>query len=531
MSLWIRCRAFVLGALPAVIAACSDSIVAPTANRALSAKSNTTASVSPSSGASQLHTNDQKYSDKGYHPATGRSGTAGIQVRALERKDGSMFVDVTTGDFDVPGSSGGYLTRVLAKVTTKDQHVSTKSYAANNVVTYTFDPFRAVRGSAVFVQANVRGKDNNRTDVVTANDTVRMGADLAVDRIEAASQARVGDVFTVSAVISERNGDIGGRTDAVLYVDGVRTDVANRVWVDAGGQVTVSFAARSSVAGVHQLAVKLENLLPFDYDPTNNSASRSITLVTAPLLYNATAFEHSGTYHDYYQYNYADYPGTGGYSTQYNLNWDEQIRYQSTHVYSWVEQGIAFPVTNVSVGLKTDATQIESLSFANFAATQTYGDATNGGACGVSIANGSTVIVCTNHVPTATGGTANWSSLTYDRYAGSVTYVATQWSSYVAPWGQGWYYNVDPAVTVNVNSLFGASVPFGSTVSFSLSLASGSALFTAQPVVTLTPNGYTTSAAWCNSFPNDANTGLVKECYDQGGLWSDKEGFVWAPGL
>jgi hypothetical protein len=522
-----RFRLFSLCAVPAVLAACSDSATAPAARSIEVPSARADVSASSASLGSQLHKNDAKYSNKGYVPATGRSGTAAIQVRGLERKDGSMYAEVTTGDFDIPGSSGGYLTKLLVKVSTKDKKVSTQNYNGLSTVSYTFAPVKASRGSVVFVQANVRGKDAPRTDVVIAEDTVRMGADLAVDRVDAPAQVRTGDVYTISAVISERNGDIGGRANAVLFIDGVRTDVANRVWVDAGGRVSVAFATRATTAGRKNVVVKLEQLLPFDYDATNNSGAAAVNVGSAQLLYNATAFEHSGTYHDYYTYKYADYPGTGGYSTRYDLKWDQQIRNQSTHVYSWVEEGISFPVSSVNVGLKTDNTQIETLSYTGLAATQTFGDATNGGSCGVKENGGSTIVVCTYRV-----GSARWSSLTYDRYSGTVTYVATQWSSYIAPWGEGWYYNVDPAVTTTTdNLLFGFNVAFGSTVSFQLALTSGSAQYTANPVIQLTPNAYTTSNAWCNNFPNDLNTGMVQTCYDQGGSWLDKEGFVWAPGL
>lgn len=532
MSFSMRIRSLTVLALPMLFAACADQVSSPIASRSMAA---TSRDVSASKGSNSLatwHSNTEKYRDAGKKPGTGRSGTAGIQVRALQYRSGAVTVDVTTGSFDVADSVGGYLSKVQAKVFTGDKKNSTKNYNVNDVPTFSFNPGALSRGSIVAIQANVRGKDGKRTDVVNAVDTVGLAPDLAVAKVLAPTQVVQGEVFTVSALVAEMNGQTGGRANCVLYVDGVKVDATNNVWVDAAGEVSCAFATRITTGGVHTAKVALEGSSPADFDASNNAKSVSIQIAT-PMLYNATAFEHAGSYTNNYTYQYDDFPSAGAYHSTYHLDYSEQTRTQSTHVYTWVEQPIAFPVTNVTLGTTTDGVSLDSKSFSNIASSGKFGTATDGGQCGSNQDNGVSMVVCTYN-----RGTALWSTVTYDRYAGDVTYVSSQYATYAAPWGSGMYFANTTAqgnLIPSVNAADWGSAyltPFGSQLTFNIALKSGNFLYTANPSITLTPTPYSTSNPFClGPTTNDTNTGSFSECYDIHGSYLDKEGFVYAPGV
>src|SRR5690348_17185964 len=76
-------------------------------------------SAQANAGGSLFHPNSVKYSDKGTHPATGRSGSAVVQSRALLAKDGTALVEATTGTLDAqPGP--GNIKHVTTQATTVD---------------------------------------------------------------------------------------------------------------------------------------------------------------------------------------------------------------------------------------------------------------------------------------------------------------------------------------------------------------------------------------------------------------------------
>lgn len=531
VSSWRRTRQGI--AVVAVLcgAACIDTPQTPmTAPATASTARNTAASASRAgntNGASTaMHRNAEKYAEHGARPARGRSGNASIMSRAIARRDGTILVDVTTGDFDVPGSAVNLLTKVQAKVIGPDGgKTSTTNYNGLSTPTYTFAPIRATRKATVQIQANVKSATDKtpRTDVVTALDTVWAGADLAVERVAIPDQIQAGEVAHISATVIERNGDIGARADCVLYVDGVRTDVNAGIWVDAGDRVTCTFAARFQTGGGHAVVVAVERVTAFDFDPANNTGTARITVGPTPMQYTATAFEHTGHAENTYTYQYRDdAPGT--YRAASTLHFEQDVRTHSTHLYAWVGAPITFPAVGLALGLSTEGTPIDQRTFTTFASGAAFGAPQDGGTCGMDQQNYVTVVVCTYW-----RDAARWTTVTYDRYAGTVTYLSTQVATYAAAWGSGYYYNDGPTTAAEA---WGGSVGtrFGTTVDFTVQMTAGSAAFTAAPRVTLVPNAYTTQQAFCTASRNATNNGAVTECYDIGGQYLDKEGLVYSPG-
>src|SRR5205085_343557 len=81
---------------------------------------------------------------------------------------------------------------------------------------------------------------------------------------------------TLLATVGEGNGDVGARTDCVLYVDGVEADRARGIWVDAGDQVSCAFLHTFTSEGDHALRVAAEGVNPADFDLSNNAAVGTI---------------------------------------------------------------------------------------------------------------------------------------------------------------------------------------------------------------------------------------------------------------
>jgi hypothetical protein len=239
--------------------------------------------------------NSVKYKDAGTKPATGRSGSAAIQVRAL-RGPVDTDIEVTTGQFESTTTPAGKLDKVQVKLFgTSGVLLVTDNYRKGTISGGygTFAYSWPLRGQSVQVQANVSGIDPKRTDVVTVPVTVKLRPDLIVASVNAPGQAYLGSVVTVDAIVREGNGDVGARANCVLKADGVVVDSANGIWVDAGDAVTVEFRTLFNTLGHKQLTVELTGVAPADYNTANNSGTAAIDIVSpsSPLFYTMSAQE------------------------------------------------------------------------------------------------------------------------------------------------------------------------------------------------------------------------------------------------
>lgn len=235
--------------------------------------------------------NSVKYKDAGTKPATGRSGSAAIQVRAL-RGQTSTDIEVTTEQFESPAAAHGKLDKVQVKLlnTAGDAFV-TNNYRNIGGATGSFAYTWPARGQRVQVQANVSGIDPKRTDVVTVPTTVKLRPDLTVTSVRAANVSYVGSVVVIDAVVREANGDLGARANCVLKADGVVIDHANNIWVDAGDAVTVEFRHVFDTIGQKQLTVELTDVVPADFNTGNNTGGVTINIASTsiPLYYSMDA--------------------------------------------------------------------------------------------------------------------------------------------------------------------------------------------------------------------------------------------------
>jgi hypothetical protein len=249
------------------------------------------------------------YRESGVGNATGRSGSANMTARALLSKDGSSTIELTTGALDSPRVPPGS----FAKVQFKPLDQSGNALFAQNfnhlstpTGYYSFTSGALYRKQQIQLQANITGIDQNRTDVVTLVETVKRLPDVAVTNVTAKpSPAFTNQVVNISANVGELNGDSSATTICELFIyqgsnPGSPIDQANNVYVDAGGNVSCAFTHTFTAPGTYTIQVTAANVVPTDWDASNNSASTTIT-VTSP-----GGAEHGDAYFNDFKYSYAD---------------------------------------------------------------------------------------------------------------------------------------------------------------------------------------------------------------------------------
>ncbi len=274
--------------------------------------------------------NSVKYRDQGLQPARGRSGNATLSARGLLDARGITTLDIATGELGAPSS--GSLKKIQVKLFASNGALqSTSNYNIGTTPTYQRTMGGRIRGSRIQVQANIVGLDGSRSDVVTVDETVKLRPDLVVDHVTAPEHAPVGMPVDITALVSERNGDVGARADCVLSADGVEIDRAVGTWVDAGRSVSCMFRPNFSTVGQKHLTVNLVSVDPGDYDLSNNSASTSVEIVapTPVNQFNWNAEFNGGTEYFYKGSTVINY-------TDYLNNHEEVTMVEDHHRHDWL---------------------------------------------------------------------------------------------------------------------------------------------------------------------------------------------------
>lgn len=461
-----------------------------------------------SSGGGLFHPNSQKYRDAGAHPATGRSGSAQVQSRALLGKDGSTLVEVTTGVLDgAPGP--GTFTKVQTKLfgpdgklqqTQNDNHPTTGSYWSQ-----TFPGL--IRNENVQLDTHVKGVDGNRTDVVTIVDAVKLGPDLAVRSFTGPPQAYVNTSVAFQAVIAEQNQDVGAHADCVLSVDGQPVDQAVAIWVDAGQSVSCLFAYTFSTTGAHAVSIAVVNVVPGDFDPSNNTAQTTIQIVqpSGNLAYQASinSFLNQQTTYDTLTGQFSGYSDNSTY-TESSFS---ALMYAYTPNVRFV-----FPIQSFAGSVTIDGTVAWQPTFtAQLAPPVNDGNST----CQNQYTDSAFGTVCAYNSGLSI---AEWYGTT-----GAVTYYSTHTDSTCTPTCTSNNYIVN-----NTSFTYGTGAPnlnIGTTQQLGVTLVDGSATsYSAQTLVmSAASSGYTFGSDTCENFQIGSycfgNHGTVstKSASDSGG--------------
>jgi len=326
-------------AMLVVVAACSDNTstltapAAPAAARALRA------------GTSRLFPNSLKYRDQGTHPVGGRSGSASLTARALMQGGGGVRVLVSTGDVDVAGSERGVISKIQAKLFNEAGRLVSTTNLKNTAGTVVFNLSNAAVGYTVQLQANVRGIDGNRTDVVTIGVPVVRAPDLSVT-LPPTGNAVVGMPVDIVATIVDSS-PTGTRANCVLYVNGQLVDRADGIWVDGSDAVSCAFTTTFSGVGPQQVQVVVENVIAGDLTTVNNTAEMTMQVgsATAAVSYSASVDERYSSTMSRLDYQYLRADGT---SRDYASTDSTTERDQSMSLVGSLTRAVAFPMASLA---------------------------------------------------------------------------------------------------------------------------------------------------------------------------------------
>lgn len=458
------------------------------------------------------------YKDTGKKPGTGRSGTASLSVRALVDKANQTELEITTGGaFDTNARAPGNLEKVQVKgFNASNEVVFTKNFnkaVGAGMTKLPFDDLR--RGQDVQVQANVSGIDGNRNDVVTVKEQVKLRPDIKAAQLQVPKQAYIQAPVNVSATILEINRDVGARGDCVLYVDGAAVDRATGIWVDAAGSVSCAFSYIFAAVGTKKVEVAIENVVPRDWDTTNQRIAGTIEIVepSKPLTYWAYFHDYDFDYtwrsEGWYKRSDGTYPATPDYKTA-----DTQKGWtQSASVYGWHTDAWTFPLKQVKASTSIDGRQVDAFAMSDVAADWTYTHDAGTWHYNYSCAHrysaewGAGLYICAyRHKDDASKVEYTRSSAHYWRYAGDVTY-------YSAGYNSNWsiYSGNDTRYSWNYSgrNARGSREAIGSVVSLSVEVTSGNGTaYKANPSLEVRALDWASSQPWT--------------CSEYGGSYSQK---------
>jgi len=137
------------------------------------------------------------------------------------------------------------------------------------------------------VQGHLEAR-HKRTDIVRGAATVLFRPDLAVLQVQAPAAVAPNAMFNITALIEEKKLQTGASADVSLYEGETLLATVADVVVVAGGQVSVMFLGISFAdLGTHNLAIKISNAVPGEYDTGNNDYPFSVNVNSVqPVTYD-----------------------------------------------------------------------------------------------------------------------------------------------------------------------------------------------------------------------------------------------------
>ncbi|HEX6749751.1 MAG TPA: hypothetical protein VF092_20840 [Longimicrobium sp.] len=481
-------------ALVLVSAACSDTAVSPSATSAARAASRLAPTTTGS--ASRLVSNSVKYHDGSAPHATGRSGSARLEALAVTDAHGITTLTLTTGDLDHLDSAPGEIVKVQLKVFGPDgELISSRNY--NQLPrggTQTFELAGLPADSRIQVQANVRGIDGRRTDVVTLTETVKFGPALDVD-VHVPDGALVGAPVVITATVTETNGQVGTRTDCVLYIDGQPVDRADDIWVDAGDAVSCAFTYTFQRTGTYQVEVRAGAGSGGGALLANVGDSELLEVTGAHrAAWTASVEDRSPSTTTVLDYTWTRSDGS---HKEYSNTETTTTRAQTITLQGTLESAATFPLAAVGFSVQSSGVRWEEESWTGLASAT---DA-NGQECASRMSGqGAMFFLCNGRLGGATYG--------YTRFAGTVTYH-----------GEGFSNVFDgPTATQSVyswNDSYGTWAsdfqvrPLGTQVTVTLGVSDARGSWTINPTVAL------------SSYSNAVEVTQPRSCETTNPYWLD----------
>jgi hypothetical protein len=434
--------------LLAFLAACADTSVSPLTRDV--PRTGATSLLSPAT--SGLNPTSVKYRDgAGTSHATGRSGSATLEGVAVLAADGTTRLTITTGDLDHPTRAPGQIVKAQLKAFAADGadlFVENRNGLSGGG-TQTFVLRGLAADDRVQVQANVRGIDGNRTDVVTLTASVSHAPVLDVD-ISVPPEGTVGIPSVIVGTVTETGGDQGSHADCILYVNGQAVDQATNIWVDAGDAVTCAFTYTPPSDGSYDIEIQV---VP---DLAGGVVEDGATLqVSGPgqAGYTASAQYSEATTSTTFEYSWWKPDGS---HKEYSETNSETHRNETIQLQATLARPVVFPLASADLSMVSGGITWESEAWTDLAGAA--GD--NGQVCANRQVHeqGSLFWVCNGGLNATVG---------YTRFAGTVVYhsegfghiwdgltsTATHWTwnnSYEAYGGGGAVRALGPTVQVNL---------------------------------------------------------------------------------
>ena len=429
--------------------------------------------------------NKQPYHVTATATATGRTGSAMMSARALIDRDRQARLEVVTGDFETPPI--GSLTKLQVKGYDGNGNlVLTNNYGPLSTSSISLPLASLSRGQALEIQGNIRNVDNTRTDVVSVTAVGKLRPDLAVVTIDAPPNAPAGMPVHVTATIAELNHDTGARATCVLSVDDTPVDRAAGIWVDAGDSVSCAFSRIFASGGFHRVRVSATDVNPGDWDTSNNAADAAISIVTATDTFDFGSASVSSSHRRYRSHD-TGYLRQG--SDNFVMAWDNlNDQFEDTdgaQYHAYIDHTfVAFPLTQIVVSQWSDDTLIHAGVFNTVAATSSGPNLSCALVVDDSADQAAHVEVCASD---GGPGGNRITSITYGRFAGTVTYFASQYQA-------AWYESPDGVVPVyeySFNHSQGQSVGtargVGDTYRFEVTLITGSTAYSRPATIGVGP--------------------------------------------
>jgi hypothetical protein len=315
---------------------------------------------------------------------------------------------------------------------------------AGNAGSVVFDAVPLVIGQSYQVQANVRGVDGARTDVVTAQASVRRRPDLTI-AFGGPSRAPVATAVVVTARVSNLGSDVGARADCLLYI-GDASDIADEapgIWVDGNDSVSCVFSHVFNQVGSQRVRVAVANAVPADDDTSNNEASSVIDIfddltpqvtwfITKSRTVTDQAHLHSEG-HITFEYPRQGSPSVRGSDWNYDYVYTV-VANESTELSLTSLTNMFYPLASFDLSGSSGGQSTASMHETNVQPDSVFGDATAGGTylSRYDAATGTVVYLQTYFDPITVS-----TYLYAQRVASRTTYWASGYTHYWMSWAPG----------------------------------------------------------------------------------------------
>lgn len=299
-----------------------------------------------------------------------------LGVQAMIDKAGTTDVYVTAKPLDGLGAPS-VLKQVQMKSFDSAGTLKWTKNASDVPATVTANPALATskfsytdmqRGQPVQSQVLIQTSTTTKTEVYKDKVPVLFRPDLVIDKLTAPATVKPGQPFSVDAVISELQGDLGAKNIKISLSNGTtEIDSIEAIQLAKGDNTTAVFQAKLMQPGTYTLTAQLSGAAPSEYDTTNNTKSVTVK-VEDPSL---PSYGHLYWYSHEYTWSHK------GVNTQYDQAWDNTNVYKHLHHYVWSQtdtNALNFPFkVDFHLGIN-NATTVASGTGVTVPLQQSYSD-------------------------------------------------------------------------------------------------------------------------------------------------------------